>query len=127
MQNSTNELTEALKSEQSFISDGCILKNKVIESALKLEPSLIELLLSSSKIKSHFFTEVAGVLVFDKTKFQEFVSSKAFLLIGINPSSVTNFKRTKVPSNIAIIAVLMAEMKENGIDFEEILNRATIK
>ncbi|QQD21113.1 XRE family transcriptional regulator [Oceanospirillaceae bacterium ASx5O] len=56
------------------------------------------------------------------------LTNKAFAeLIGINPNSVTNFKRTKVPSNIAIIAVLIAEMKEHGIDFEEILNRAIIK
>lgn len=47
------------------------------------------------------------------------LTNKAFAeLIGINPNSVTNFKRTKVPSNIAIIAVLIAEMKEHGIDFE---------
>lgn len=47
------------------------------------------------------------------------LTNKAFAeLIGINPNSVTNFKRTKVPSNIAIIAVLMAEMKEHGVDFE---------
>lgn len=46
------------------------------------------------------------------------LTNKVFAkLIGINPNSVTNFKRTKVPSNIAIIAVLMAEMKECEIDF----------
>lgn len=52
------------------------------------------------------------------------LTNKAFAeLIGINPNSVTNFKRTKVPSNIAIIAVLMAEMKERGVDFSEIIGR----
>lgn len=52
------------------------------------------------------------------------LTNKAFAeLIGINPNSVTNFKRNKVPSNIAIIAVLMAEMKEYGIDFEDVINR----
>lgn len=52
------------------------------------------------------------------------LTNKAFAeLIGINPNSVTNFKRNKVPSNIAIIAVLMAEMKEHGIDFIEIIER----
>lgn len=47
------------------------------------------------------------------------LTNKAFAeLIGINPNSVANFKRKKVPSNISIIAVLMAEMKECGIDFK---------
>lgn len=50
------------------------------------------------------------------------LTNKAFAeLIGINPNSVTNFKRNKVPSNIAIIAVLIAEMKEREIDFQSII------
>lgn len=50
------------------------------------------------------------------------LTNKAFAeLIGINPNSVTNFKRKKVPSNIAIIAVLIAEMREREIDFQSII------
>ncbi|MCT8249146.1 XRE family transcriptional regulator [Proteus vulgaris] len=54
------------------------------------------------------------------------LTNKAFAeLIGINPNSVTNFKvRGVVPSHIAVIATLMAEMKERGIDFEEIIKKA---
>ena len=79
MQNLLDDLTEVLQSEQSFISDGEILKNAVIEAALKMDPRLLELLLQSDAIKAHLFVEVAGTLVFDKVKFQDFVSNKAFL------------------------------------------------
>lgn len=80
MQNLLDDLAELLKVEQAFISDGAILKNAVIEAALNMDARLLELLMQSETIKAHFFTEVAGVLIFDKTDFQEFVSNKNFLL-----------------------------------------------
>ena len=86
-QNLLDDLTELLQAEQVFISDGVILKNAVIEAALNMHPSLLELLMRSETIKSQFFTEVAGVLVFDKVRFRDFVSNKAFL-----PDSYTAFK-----------------------------------
>ena len=53
------------------------------------------------------------------------LTNKAFAeLIRINPNSVTNFKKSGVPSNIAIIAVLMAELKEHRIDFEEPIQKS---
>lgn len=53
------------------------------------------------------------------------LTNKAFAeLIGVHPKSVTNFKAKGIPSNIAIIAVLMAEMKEHRIDFEEAIKNA---
>jgi adenine-specific DNA-methyltransferase len=87
MQNLLDDLTAALQAEQAFISDGAILKNAVIEAALNTDARLLELLLQSETIKGHFFTEVAGAFVFDKVKFQDFVSNKAFL-----PDSYTAFK-----------------------------------
>lgn len=55
------------------------------------------------------------------------LTNKAFAeLIGINPNSVTNFKRTKVPSNIAIIAVLMAEMKEHGVEYQDLVKNLRV-
>ena len=87
MQNLLEELTELLQQEQAFISDGAILKNAVIEAALNMDPRLLELLMKSDTIKAHFFTSVAGALVFDKVNFQDFVSNKAFL-----PDSYTAFK-----------------------------------
>ncbi|TDX28175.1 DNA methyltransferase [Rhodovulum visakhapatnamense] len=87
MQNLLSELTELLQQEQSFISDSAILKNAVIEAALNMDPRLLGLLMQSDTIRAHFFTEVAGCHVFDKVKFQDFVSNKAFL-----PDSYTAFK-----------------------------------
>src|SRR6056297_2119705 len=87
MQNLLDDLTELLQADQAFISDGAILKNAVIEAALNMDAGLLGLLMQSDAIKAHFFTEVAGALVFDKVKFQDFVSNKAFL-----PDSYTAFK-----------------------------------
>jgi len=86
MHNLFDELTGLLQSEQAFISEGKILKNAVVEAALKMEPRLLGLLMQSETIRKHFFAEVSGVLVFDKVRFQEFVSNKAFL-----PDSYTAF------------------------------------
>jgi len=87
LQNLFEDLENLLQQDQSFISDGAILKNAVIEAALNLDPALLKILLQSEKIKDHFFTDVSGTMVFDKVKFQEFVSNKAFL-----PDSYTAFK-----------------------------------
>lgn len=87
MQNLLDDLKKHLQADQTFISDGAILKNTVIEAALNMEPRLLDLLMQQPTIKAHFFTEVAGVLIFDKVKFQDFVSNKAFL-----PDSYTALK-----------------------------------
>ncbi|MBL4833600.1 MAG: site-specific DNA-methyltransferase [Pseudomonas sp.] len=87
LQNLLKDLESLLQKDQSFISDGAILKNAVIEAALNMDARLLELLMQSDTIKEHFFTDVVGALVFDKVKFQEFVSNKAFL-----PDSYTAFK-----------------------------------
>ncbi len=86
-QNIFDDLTELLKSEETFVSDGIILRNVVIEAALSMDPHLLKLLMQSEAIKAHFFVEVAGILIFDKIKFQDFVSNKTFL-----PDSYTAFK-----------------------------------
>lgn len=87
MQNLLNELTELLANDDQLVVEGKLLKNKLIELALKMDTGLIKLLLKSDNIKKHFFTDVDGVLVFDKIKFQRFVSNKQFL-----PDSYTAFK-----------------------------------
>ncbi len=86
MQNLLAELEQLLKEDERLIADDRLLKNKVIELALKLDETLIGLLLSDSRLRRHFFTQVDSVLVFDKEKFIHFVSNKAFL-----PDSYTAF------------------------------------
>lgn len=87
MQNLLKDLTELLSRDDRLVSEGRLLKNKVIELALKMDAALIKYLLKSEPIKKHFFTEIDDILVFDKIKFQKFVSSKKFL-----PDSYTAFK-----------------------------------
>ena len=87
MQNLLDDLKKLLAQDERLVSEKELLKNKTIELAIKLDPALIKLLLSDEKIKSVFFTEVAGVLIFDKDKFIRFITSKDFL-----PDSYTAFK-----------------------------------
>jgi len=87
MQNLLDELTQLLQKDDRFTVEGQLLKNKVIEAALKLDPDLLKLLLSNKSAKKHFFQEVDGIIVFDKAKFQKFISNKSFL-----PDSYTAFK-----------------------------------
>jgi adenine-specific DNA-methyltransferase len=87
LQNLLNDLKTLLSQDDRLMADGQLLKNKVIELGLALDAGLLKLLLSHAAISKHFFADVAGVKVFDKIKFQQFVSNKAFL-----PDSYTAFK-----------------------------------
>lgn len=87
MQNLLNELTQLLAQDDRLVAEGKLLKNKIVELALLVDANLIKLLLKNEVIKKHFFVEVDGVLVFDKIKFQRFVSNKQFL-----PDSYTAYK-----------------------------------
>jgi len=87
MENLLNNLKNLLQKDERLVSEGEILKNKVIELAIKLDKDLIKLLLSDEKMKEVFFVNVDGALVFDKDKFIRFVSNKQFL-----PDSYTAFK-----------------------------------
>lgn len=85
--NLLEQLTELLSTDERLTINGKLAKNKVVELALSLDPSLLKLLLSNPKVKSHFFTDVDGTLIFDKVAFQRFVNNKSFL-----PDSFTRFK-----------------------------------
>lgn len=87
MQNLLNDLRQLLKQDDRLMVEDELLKNKIIELALKLDENLIRLLLSHSRLRQHFFADIDGVLVFDKQKFLQFVSNKTFL-----PDSYTAFK-----------------------------------
>lgn len=87
MQNLLEDLKELLQKDERLVVAGKLLKNKIIELALKLDTSLLKILLTSESIKKHFFQDLDGVYVFDKIKFQQFVSNKAFL-----PDNFTTLK-----------------------------------
>lgn len=77
---------ESLQTDERLIIEGKLAKNKIVELALNLDPSLIKLLLSNEQLKNHFFSDIDGVLIFDKIAFQRFVNNKSFL-----PDSFTQF------------------------------------
>ncbi|NQV38358.1 MAG: site-specific DNA-methyltransferase [Candidatus Marinimicrobia bacterium] len=87
MQNLQNQLIELLKDDTNYTSESKLLKNKLTEDALKLEPILLKYLLSNDRLKKHFFLDVDETLVFDKDKFIQFVNDKEFL-----PDSYTSFR-----------------------------------
>ena len=87
MQNLQKDLIELLKKEDNLTIEGELNKPKIIELALQLDTKLLSLLIADDKFKKHFFKEVDNILVFDKIKFQRFVSNKSFL-----PDSYTAFK-----------------------------------
>lgn len=94
---------------EAFSDGNDILKNKVVEAALKLDPKLLSILIKDEKSKSAFFVEIEGILIFDKIKFQKFVSNKEFL-----PDSFTAFK-----NKIGLTAngEYLTEAKEVVLDF----------
>ncbi len=82
------ELEKLLRMHSQYCTeDGVLLKNAIVEAALDLRPDLIKLLMSHDGLRRNFFTEVDGVMVFDKVRFQKFVTNKRFL-----PDSYTSFK-----------------------------------
>lgn len=81
-------LFDLLKSNNRYFTEsGEILKNAVYEDAMKMDSTLIKLLLSDDTCKSNFFTEVDGVLVFDKVGFGWVINNRQFL-----PDSYTRYK-----------------------------------
>lgn len=85
------ELLNALLSISKYASadkEPKLLRNSVIEDALKMDKELIQVLLDNPKLKSKFFTEINGVLVFDKIEFNYVINNKEFL-----PDSYTRFKQ----------------------------------
>jgi adenine-specific DNA-methyltransferase len=87
MQNLLNDLKELLKEDERLISGDDLLKNKIIELALKLDEDLIKLIYSHDRFREYFFKDIDGIVVFDKDKFIRFVNNKEFL-----PDSYTSFK-----------------------------------
>ena len=81
-------LLSVLRTDKRFLSEsGMILRNAVYEAAMKMDENLIKLLLSNKDTCSRFFTDVAGVKVFDKALFAWIINNRQFL-----PNSYTRFK-----------------------------------
>ena len=87
MPNLMNDLITLLAGEPSFVINGKISKDVVVESALALDKTLLDLLTSDKEISKHFFKKSNNYLIFDKIKFQKFVLNKDFL-----PDNYTQFQ-----------------------------------
>jgi len=87
MQNLLEDLKQLLSQDENLVISGELNKGLVIDKALKLDPEILNLLVTDENIKDHFFTEIGEHLVFDKVKFQQFVNNKTFL-----PDSYTAYK-----------------------------------
>ena len=88
MSNFYDVLLSVLKQDESFIAqDGTFLRNAVYEAAMQMDAALIRLLLSNDETKKRFFTDIDGMLVFDKVGFGWVVNNRQFL-----PDSYTRFK-----------------------------------
>ena len=83
-----HELEALLRADSRYcMDDGILIKNKIVSDALSLNPALLKYLLSNESLKNNFFSELDGMLIFDKVKFQQFVMNKSFL-----PDSYTAYK-----------------------------------
>lgn len=56
------------------------------------------------------------------------LSVRAFAeLIGMNPNSISNYARAgELPSHLALIAVLIAELSVQGIDYRRVMQKVEI-
>ena len=74
--------------EKSYCSDdGKLMRAAVLEAAEKMDVKLLSLLVNNPKIKEIFFTDINGLLVFDKARFNQLLQNKSFL-----PDSYTTYK-----------------------------------
>lgn len=81
-------LEKQLKKEPNYLSDNGVLKKWVIiNKAQSYDPELIELLLGDKDIKEVFFIDIKGALVFNQSKFIQFLEQKNYL-----NDSYTSFK-----------------------------------
>jgi len=86
-QNLLDDLKTVLEKNKNLLVDGQLNKALIEQKALALDADFLNLILGSESLKKHFFKDIEGALVFDKVKFQQFISNKSFL-----PDSYTSFK-----------------------------------
>lgn len=82
-----NHIKELFERNEKFCHERILLKNNIVEAALKLDVALLTILLNDKIAKQTFFVRVEETVIFDKIKFQKFISNKQFL-----PDSYTAYK-----------------------------------
>lgn len=92
MENLFLTVADLLKSDERFFTaEGKLIRNALYEAAMKMDASLIKVLLGNEDTRKQFFSEVdidgKTTYVFDKIEFGWFVNNKEFL-----PDSYTRYK-----------------------------------
>lgn len=81
-----DKLSKAVETNAKYKVEDALNKNLLAEDARKYDGELLNLLQKDASLKSHFFTETDGGLVFKKDVFLQFISNKEFL-----PDSYTRY------------------------------------
>ena len=82
-----DRLLDVLKRDKRFFADdGTFLRNAVYQAAMNADEKLLKLLLNEDFMREKFFSDVAGVKVFDKIEFTWTINNRQFL-----PDSYTRF------------------------------------
>ena len=81
-----DKLSKAVETNAKYKVEDALNKNLLAEDARKYETGLLNLLQKDKDLKSHFFAETDGGLVFKKDVFLQFISNKEFL-----PDSYTRY------------------------------------
>lgn len=81
------KLSKIIEGNPTYIVEGKLNKNLLAADARKYDANLLNLLQKDTEIKSHFFSETDGGLVFKKDVFLQFINNKEFL-----PDSFTKYK-----------------------------------
>lgn len=66
---------EVLKAHKAYVKNEAIQFESLQQATHNLDPKLLAVLIKDVVLKKHFFVKVGDVFVFDKSKFQEFISS----------------------------------------------------
>ena len=81
-----DKLSKAVENNAKYKVEDALNKNLLAEDARKYDKELLNLLQKDKDLKSHFFAETDGGLVFKKDVFLQFISNKEFL-----PDSYTKY------------------------------------
>lgn len=83
------KLIELLKKDLRFVDEDndSLIRNEIINFALKADKDLIGLLIKDDEVRNHFFDKIQEYYVFNINKFIEYVEDKNFL-----SNSYTKFK-----------------------------------
>ena len=83
----TDHLQQLLVQDERFTAKGQLLKNTVLEAAMRLDERLLKLLYSDEWARASFFKNIDELTVFDQQRFQQFIQQQSFLI-----DSYTAFK-----------------------------------